>query len=113
MTRPLTVSPPKREIVRRPVVGVEGGDRAGVLVAVHHPVVVAVAVARVVAGEELGAVAQVVAILVAIGLVDAGREVVPLLPAVRDAVVIAVLGRGCPRQGEQREGAEHGDRANR
>src|SRR5437870_3151285 len=52
-----------------PACGIEGGDRAGVLVAVHDPVVVAVAVARVVAGEELGPVSQLVVILVATGLI--------------------------------------------
>ena len=54
VTRPERVSPPKRVIVSLPVGGVEGRDRAGVLVAVDDPVVVAVVVARVVAGLELG-----------------------------------------------------------
>ena len=93
--------------------GVEGRDRAGVLVAVHDPVVVAVAIARVVAGEELGAVAQMVAVLVATGLVDGEREVMARLPAIRDAVVVAVLGGGDARQRQQRECAERGGCAGR
>src|SRR5207342_1401950 len=76
-----------RQFARR---GVEGRNRARVLLAVHHPVVVAVAIARVVPGEELAAVAKLVAVLVAAGLVDRQREVVALLPAVGDSVVIAV-----------------------
>ena len=90
----------------RPVPGSNEAIRAGVLVVVHDPVVVAVPVARVVPGQELGAVAQVVAILVAGRLLDLQGEVVPLLPAVGDAVVVAVLGGRDAGQRQQRQCAE-------
>ncbi len=82
---------------------VEGRDRAGVLVAVDDAVVVAVAIARVVVGEELATVAQLVTVLVPTRLVDVERKVMSRLPAVRDAVVVAVLGGGDSRQRQHRE----------
>ena len=42
-------------------------------------------------GPELAPVVELVAVLVALRLVDLEREVVPLLPAVRDLVVVPVL----------------------
>src|SRR4051794_2894561 len=88
---------------------VEGGDRAGILLAVGDPVVVAVGVAGVGPGHELGAVAQAVAVLVAAGLVDPDRESMALLPAIGDAVVVAValLGGGDARH------RQHGQQADR
>ena len=54
--------------------GVEGLNRAGVLVAVDYAIVVAVVIARVVVGEELGAIAQLVMVLIPARLVDVSER---------------------------------------
>jgi hypothetical protein len=60
--------------------------------AVAEAVVVGVVTARVRAVAVLAEVREVVAVLVSLRLVLAEREVVALLPAVGDAVVVAVGG---------------------
>jgi hypothetical protein len=72
----------------------------GVVVAVLDAVVVAVGIARVRPVVELAEVAHTVAVGVALGHVD----VVPVLPAVWHAVVVAVL--GARRRGDGEKGKE-------
>ena len=49
-----------------------------------------------------------VAVLVALGLVHLQREVMAVLPAIRDTVVVAILGSGQTGQRQQRKNAERG-----
>src|SRR5262249_21269600 len=104
----LTLEHVDRQLARRRV---ERGDRARVLIAVHDPVVVAVAITRVGSGPELVAVVEPVAVLVATGLLHLQGEVVVLLPLVRDPVPVAVLGCGGPgKRDQQRPKGGSGDR---
>src|SRR3954466_11850326 len=60
------------------------------LVAVLDAVVVGIVVARVGLGPKLAEVVEPVVVLVATGLLDPQAEAVAALPAVRDAVAVAV-----------------------
>ena len=91
---------------------VERLDRPGVLVAVLDPVVIGVGITGVVPGHELRPIAKVIAILVAPRLTPVQGEVMALLPAVGDAVMVAVLRAGHGRKGQHRQRSEGGDQEN-
>jgi len=84
------------------------GDRPGALVPVLNAVVVGIGIARVIAGLPLLPVLQAVAVLISLGLVLVERQVVALLPSVRNAVVVSIASRRRAGQGDDQWGTRPG-----